>query len=53
MKLPDQPSFVLPAQSPMEPAGAAVYGAARRSKVVQQSVPAYRQSAPRAKAKKA
>ncbi len=51
MKLPDQPSFVLPAESPMEPAGYAVYGPAMRTDAVVQSAPAYLQKASRAATK--
>jgi hypothetical protein len=53
MKLPDQPSFVLPAESRREPARYGVNGPPRRSGEVEQSAPAYRQTAPKAETRKA
>lgn len=53
MKLPDQPSFVLPAVSTMEPVGSAAYGHPKPSHDVEQSAPAYRQTASQAGTRKA
>jgi hypothetical protein len=69
MRLPDQPSFELPVQSPLEPAGHAgaygpyadisaygpygVYGPAKGKDQVKQSAQIYRQTAPQAETRKA
>ena len=53
MKLPDQPSFVLPVQSFFEPAASGAYASQRGSGELQQSAPAYRQKPPKAQTRKA
>ena len=53
MKLPDQPSFVLPVQSLFEAAASGAYGTPRRPHEVEQSASAYRQTASKAGNRKA